>query len=110
MAMGTIDKCINIAWPAPHVYAYDSAGALCNQLLNPPWVNVVCRRIYIAKHRSDSQPAQPMCSRNKGKGREDNFTGKIKRLDSNFETNRCIAESDAMFDTDQLANAPLEFL
>src|SRR5438270_1134075 len=84
--------------------------ARCYQVANLARVDVMRLRIDIAKHRSDLLPLQSVRSSDERERWDNDFTCYFQCARRNFERDRRVAHRDAMFYSDELSHALLEFL
>src|SRR5437762_13740728 len=110
MAPRKISERDHIAWPPPDMHGNDAAGLPGNQVGHSQWINGMRARIQVAKHRSNSVPAQGVGRSNKSKRRDDDFTRKTERLYNKFKANGSVTDGNAIFHLSQFADAVLKLL
>ena len=107
---GDVLQFFDITWSSPQVDTDDSCCAFGYQLLHTRRINVVRRRIYVAKDRSDLLPVEGVGGRDKSERRDDDLACESSCLDRNFETHRGIAYGDAAPHFYKFGNSLLQLL
>lgn len=101
---------IDRAGPSPDMHTDDAGDIRRDHFFDDARVEMMCRRIDVAKNRGNLLPLQGVRGGNKRERRHDDFALESEGADGEFKANRRIANGDAMFDAQVILQSAFQFL